>query len=316
MPDCKRAAAAARMRKGFDEYAGGCPSQMAINSSSDSPVGEFKDQFDEVAEQVARHPWIERLARFGYAAKGVVYIVAGALAVMTAAGVGGELTDARGALRSIARQPFGRAMLAVVAVGLAAYVLWRWVQSITDADRKGRSFKGLALRAAYFASGTVYAGLALAAARIVFGADEPAGRSAARGWTARLIGMPFGDWLVTLAGLTVIGFGLYQMFKGYKAKFRKRLKLPEIEAGARDWALLSGRVGYAARGVVFAVIGVFLIQAARHRDPGQAQGLDGALQALARQSFGPYLLGAVAAGLIAYGIFALVEARYRRIAGS
>jgi Domain of Unknown Function (DUF1206) len=288
---------------------------MAINSSSETKAGELKDQFDEVAEQVARHPWIERLARFGYAAKGVVYVVAGALAVMTAAGVGGELTDARGALRSIARQPFGRAMIAAVAIGLAGYVLWRWVQSITDADKKGRSFKGLALRTAYFTSGTVYAGLALAAARIVFGADEPAGASVTRSWTARLMAMPLGDWLVMLAGLSVIGFGLYQIYKGYKAKFRKRLKLPEIKEGARDWALLSGRVGYAARGVVFVVIGVFLIQAARHRNPGEAQGLDGALQALARQSFGPYLLGAVAAGLVAYGVFALVEARYRRIAG-
>jgi hypothetical protein len=287
-----------------------------LQNSNDSPAEELKEQFDEVAEEVARNPWVERLARFGYAAKGVVYIVAGALAVMTAAGVGGELTDARGALRSIARQPFGRSMLAVVAVGLAAYVLWRWVQSITDADGKGRTLKGLALRAAYFASGTVYAGLALAAARIVFGADEPAGVSPTRSWTARLMGMPFGDWLVTLAGLSVIGFGLYQIYKGYRAKFAKRLKLPEIEDGARDWAVLAGRVGYAARGVVFAVIGLFLIRAAMYRDPGHAQGLDGALQALARQSFGPYLLGIVAAGLVAYGIFALVEARHRRIAGS
>ena len=291
------------------------PSPMATDGADESAAEELKGQFDEVAEQVARNPWIERLARFGYAAKGVVYIVAGALAVLTAAGVGGELTDARGALRSIARQPFGRTMLAAVAVGLVGYVLWRWVQSITDADGKGRSFKGLALRTAYFTSGTVYAGLALAAARIVFGADEPAGESATRSWTARLLAMPSGDWLVMLAGLSVIGFGLYQIYKGYKAKFRKRLKLPEIEAGARDWALLVGRVGYAARGVVFVVIGAFLLQAARHQNPGEAQGLDGALQALARQSFGPYLLGAVAAGLVAYGVFALVEARYRRIAG-
>jgi hypothetical protein len=286
-----------------------------MGDTDDSPVEELKEQFDEAAEQVARSPWVERLARFGYAAKGAVYIVAGALAVMTAAGVGGELTDARGALRSIARQPFGRTMLAVVAVGLAGYVLWRWVQSVTDADQKGRSFKGLAVRAAYFASGTVYAGLALAAARLVFGADEPPGESATRSWTARLMAMPFGDLLVTLAGLSVIGFGLYQIYKGYRAKFAKRLKLPEIEDGARDWAVLTGRVGYAARGVVFLVVGAFLIQAARRHDPGEAQGLDGALRALAQQSFGPYILGVVAAGLVAYGLFALVEARYRRIAG-
>jgi hypothetical protein len=289
---------------------------MAIKSSNDSPVEELKDQFDDVADQVARHPWIERLARLGYAAKGVVYIVAGALAVMTAAGVGGEVTDARGALRSIARQPYGRTMLAIVACGLAAYVLWRWVQSITDADGKGHDFKGLALRAAYFTSGTVYAGLALAAARIVFGADEPPGQSMTQSWTARLMSMPFGDWLVALAGLVVVGFGIYQIIKGYKAKFKKRLKLPEIDDGARHWAVLSGRVGYAARGVVFIVIGVLLVQAGRHSNAEEAGGLDGALQALARQSFGPYLLGAVAAGLVAYGIYALVEARYRRIAGS
>lgn len=286
-----------------------------MKDSNDSPVGELKDQFDEVAEQVARHPWIERLARLGYAAKGVVYIVGGGLAVMTAAGAGGELTDARGALRSIARQPYGRTMLAVVACGLAAYVLWRWVQSIADADGKGRTLKGLGLRAAYFTSGTVYAGLALAAARIVFGADERPGENSTRSWTARLMGMPFGEWLVTLAGLSVIGYGLFQIYKGYRAKFSRSLKLPEIEDGARDWAVLAGRVGYAARGVVFLVIGAFLIQAARQHDPAEAQGLDGALRALAQQSFGPYVLGAVAAGLVAYGLFTLVEARYRRIAG-
>jgi Domain of Unknown Function (DUF1206) len=284
-------------------------------AEADSAVGEIKEQFDEVADEVARSPWVERLARFGYAAKGVVYIVAGALAVMTAAGVGGELTDARGAMRQIARQPFGRTLLGVVACGLVAYVLWRWVQSITDADRKGRTPKGLALRAAYFGSGTVYAGLALAAARIVFGADE-AGPSATQSWTARLMSLPFGDKLALLAGLSVIGFGLYQCYKGYSAKFRKRLKLRDMTERAERWATLAGRLGYAARGVVFCIVGALIVQAARHFNPGHARGLDGALQALARQSFGPFVLGAVAAGLVAYGVFSLVEARYRRIAGS
>jgi hypothetical protein len=279
-------------------------------------VGEIREGFDEAAAKVARSAWVERLARFGYAAKGIVYIVAGALAVMAAVGAGGELTDVRGAMRTIARQPFGRAMLGVVAAGLAAYVVGRWGQSITDADGKGRSPKGLALRTAYFGSGTVYAGLALAAARIVFGADEPGQTARTQSWTAQLMAMPFGDWLVTLAGLSVVGFGLWQCYKGYSVKFRRRLKLTEMRERRRDWYLLAGRLGYPARGVVFCIIGIFLMQAARHFDPQEARGLDGALQHLARQPFGPLVLGAVAAGLVAYGLYSLVEARYRKIAGS
>ena len=282
----------------------------------ESAGGEIKETFDAAAAHVARSRWVERLARVGYTAKGIVYIVAGALSVLTAVGAGGELTDLRGAMHTVARQPFGRALLGIVAFGLVAYVLWRWVQSITDADGKGRSLKGLALRASYFGSGTVYAGLALGAARIVFGADEPSQTERAQSATARLMSMPYGDWLVMLAGVSVIGFGLWQCYKGLAVKFRKRLKLGEMRETRREWYLLAGRLGYPARGVVLIILGVFLLQAARHFDPSQARGLDGALQLLAQQSFGPVVLGAVAAGLVAYGIYTLVEARYRNIAGS
>jgi hypothetical protein len=278
--------------------------------------GEVKEQFDEASERVARSPWIVRLARCGYAAKGVVYIVAGGLAVLAASGAGGEVTDARGAMRSIARQPFGGVLLGVVAFGLVAYVLWRWVQSITDADGKGNDLKGVALRAGYFGSGMVYAGLSVSAARILFGAYNDGEPSAAQSWTARVMSLPFGAWLVTLAGLSVIGFGVYQLYKAYSAKFRKRLKLSSMSEGARKWAILSGRVGYAARGTIFIVVGVLLMRAARTYNPAHARGLDGALQLLARTPFGHYLLFAVAAGLAAYGVYTLVEARYRRIAGS
>ena len=279
-------------------------------------VGEVKEQFDEVAGRVARNPWVERLARCGYAAKGVVYITAGALAVLAAAGEGGEVTDARGTMRSIARLPYGRVMLGVVAFGLVAYVLWRWVQSVTDADGKGRTWKGLALRAGYFGSGAVYAGLSFSAARILFGAYDDGEPSAAESWTASFLTVPFGHWLVILAGLGVIGFGVYQIYKGFSGKFRKRLKLSTMSERARDWATLIGRLGYAARGVVFIIIGLLLERAAFTFDAEKAGGLDEALQALARSSLGSTALFAVAAGLIAYGCYALVEARYRRIAGS
>lgn len=281
-----------------------------------SAVDEIKEKFDRAAGHVARSRWVVRLARVGYTAKGIVYIVAGALSVLTALGAGGELTDLRGSMHTVARQPFGRAMLGVVAFGLVAYVIWRWVQAITDADRKGRSLKGLLLRASYFGSGAAYAGLALGAARIVFGADEPSQTEQAQTGTARLMSMPYGGWLVMLAGVGVVGFGLWQCYKGIAVKFRKRLKLGEMRETRREWYLLAGRLGYPARGVVFIILGVFLLQAARDFDPRQARGLDGALQLLAQQSFGPVVLGVVAAGLVAYGLYTLVEARFRQIAGT
>jgi hypothetical protein len=116
-----------------------------------------------------------------------------------------------------------------------------------------------------------------------------------------------------IAGAFIVGAGLYQLYQAYKADFRDELKLGEMGARAKTWATRSGRLGYAARGVIFGVIGVFLIQAALQTDPDQARGLGGTLETLARQPFGPYLLGAMALGLVAHGVFMFVVARYRRI---
>lgn len=281
-------------------------------AKGESSAGEMKREAKEALDNVAAHPWTERLARFGYTAKGAVYIVVGVLASLAAFGKGGHITDARGAMQTIELQPFGKFVLGFIAAGLGAYALWRWVQAAADADNKGGDAKGLAIRTGYFFSGLVYAGLAFSAARIVVDASGEDRGNSPRVWSEWVMLLPFGYLLVGLAGLGVIGFGLYQIYKGYKAKFRKRLKLGEM--GKREkWAVLSGRFGYAARGVVFCVVGVFLIQAALHFNPDEAKGLDGVLQALTQQAFGPVLLGGVALGLVAYGLFALVEARYRRI---
>ncbi|MDQ1613224.1 MAG: hypothetical protein QOG00_3155 [Pyrinomonadaceae bacterium] len=283
---------------------------------TNSAIKDVKEAADEVAEKVGKHPWVERLARFGYAAKGVVYIVVGALATLAALGMGGETTGTKGAMRSIVRQPFGRVMLGVVAFGLLGYVIWRLVQAITDADDKGTDAKGIALRLGYTGSGLVYAGLAYSAARILFGASDDGQPSAAESWTARVMEFPFGNWLVVLGGLAVIGYGLYQCYKGYTAKFRKRLKTSEMSERGILWATRSGRFGFIARGIVFLIVGAFLIVAAWHYDSSQAKGLDGALQVLIQQSYGKWLLLGVALGLVAYGFYMLIEARYRRIAGS
>lgn len=278
---------------------------------------ESVDKAEETIDKVAAHPWMERLARFGYAAKGVVYLTIGALAMLTAIGYGGETTDTRGALQEIETKPFGKIALGVVAFGLIGYVLWRWIQALSDTEQKGTKLKGILTRIGYACSGLAYAGLSYTAAKILIDVDEPDSSSEVQErWTERVMSLPYGAWLVELAGACVIGFGLYQIYKGYRAKFRKRLKLGEMGRAKDNWATWSGRFGYGARGVVFIIAGTFLIQAARHYNPEEVKGLDEVLSGLARQAYGPWMLGIVAAGLLAYGFYMLVEARYRRINGS
>lgn len=284
---------------------------------ADSTIKKAGRQADKVLDDVASHPWTERIARFGYATKGVVYMVIGALATTAAMGMGGETTDTRGALQAIKEQPFGKFALGTVAFGLVGYVIWRWIQAIADTDEKGTKLKGILIRIGFAGSGLVYAGLAFTAAKVLFDSgDTNSSTEVQQNWTARLMNMPYGDWLVGLVGAAVFGFGLYQIYKGLRAKFRKRLKLGEMSSSKKFWALLSGRTGYCARGVVFCIVGGFLVQSARHFNPSEAKGLDGVLRALSQGPFGPWVMGTVAAGLLAYGFYMLVEARYRRIPGS
>jgi hypothetical protein len=269
----------------------------------------------EKAKQVTRaaRPWIERLARFGYAAKGVVYVLIGALAALGAY-KGGEPTDSRGALTHIVRQPYGRVMLGVIAAGLAAYALWRLVQALRDTEDKGSDLKGLSIRFGYACIGVVYAGLSYSAVRLILGHDAGKGSDqTSKEWTATFFALPLGRWLVGLAGLGVIGFGLYQCYKAFTAKFCEKWKRHEMSERARSLAMRAGQVGLTARGVVFAIIGIFLIQAALRARAEEARGLSGALYALEQQPYGPYVLGAVALGLVAYGLYMFVEARYRRM---
>lgn len=284
---------------------------------ANSTIRDAVERADEVIDDVASHPWIERIARYGYATKGAVYVVVGALATRAALGAGGETTDTRGALQAIEGQPFGKFVLGTVAFGLIGYVIWRWIQAVADTDDKGKGVKGILVRIGYAGSGLVYAGLALSAAKVLIDVGDPdSSTEVQQHWIARVLTLPLGSWLLIAVGASVAGFGLYQIYKGLAARFRKRLKLGEMSESAKFWATLMGRTGYAARGVVFCIVGAFLIQAARHLNPSEAKGLDAVLQTLSSWPFGPWALGTVAAGLIAYGLYMLVEARYRRINGS
>jgi len=260
--------------------------------------------------------WIDKLARVGYTAKGIVYATIGLLAVQAALGNGGKTTGSKGALGTIAAQPFGQFMLAVVALGLIGYVIWRFVQAIQDPDHTGKSNDAddIVRRIGYGISGLIYASLAFSAVQIIVSATQSASDgSKKQTWTARLLAQPFGQWLVGIIGAIIIGYGFYQFYKAYKAKFRQKLKLYEMSDTEEIWATRAGRLGLAARGLVFVMIGFFAIQAGRYYDSSEVRGLDGALETLTRQPYGSWLLGIVALGLIAYGIHMFVMAEYRRI---
>lgn len=265
-------------------------------------------------QQMADNRWFEQLARLGYAAKAVVYFVVGLLAAQAALGLGGKTTDTNGALAEIVTQPFGKFLLAIVTVGIVGYVLWRLVQTILDPEHAHQELnaKRIIQRLGYGFSAVTYLGLAFTAIKLISG-SSPAEGNATRDWTARFLAQPFGQWLVGLGGALVIAVGISYLYQAYKAKFQHEFKLNQMSEAERTWAKRLGQCGTAARGIVFSIIGMFLIQAALHSDASQARGLGGALEALARQPFGPWLLGFVAIGLIAYSLYSLVEARYRRI---
>ena len=267
------------------------------------------------ARGVATGKWMSMLARFGYAMKGVVYLIIGGLAMALAVGHGGKATDQRGALQTIYTQPFGKLLLIVVGIGLVGFALWSIIQAVFDTEGKGNKAKGIIARIGYAAVGVAYAGLAFGAFQLALGTGNVGKSSTAstQDWTARLLKLPFGVPLVVIVGLVVIGIACYLFSKAYSARFQRRLNLARLNARLRRWMVNLGRLGYAALGVVFTIIGIFLIVAAVQHNPGEAKGLDSALKELLLQPFGPVLLAIVALGLIAYGVYSFVEARYRRV---
>jgi len=267
------------------------------------------------ARQAASHPWVEKLARFGYAAKGVVYFVVGLLAAQAAFGTGGQTTDTSGALTTIINAPFGMFLLVLVTIGLLGYVLWRFVEAIFDPEHSGEDndAKRIAQRLGYAFSAIAYGGLAFTAIQLLRGTGGGSGGNATQDWTARLLGQPFGQWLVGLGGLIAIGVGLSYLYQAFTAKFQRHFYLYQMSHNQQRAFKWVGRFGIASRGVVFGIIGIFLIIAAYQSDPSEARGLGGVLETLARQPFGPWLLGIVALGLIAYSIYCLLAAAYRRI---
>lgn len=262
-------------------------------------------------------PWVEPAARAGYAAKGAVYVVVGLLAAQAAFGTGGEVTDSRGAMEAVLRQPAGSFLLVLLAVGMFGYAFWRLVTAAVDPENTGETdAKRVAVRVGYLFRAILYGGLGVEAIRLAAsgGSSGSGGSDGTEHWTARVLAMPLGQWIVGLAGAGVVAYGLYQLRRAQQGDIRKRLDLSELDGDAERWVIRVGQVGVAARSVVFAMVGWFLIRAAMTSNAEEAGGLGQALAELGSTAYGPWLLGLTAIGLVAYGGWQVVKARYRRIA--
>jgi hypothetical protein len=250
--------------------------------------------------------WYAWIARAGLLAKGVSYGIVGVLAIKLAAGDGGKATSRQGALQSLAQHSFGKVLLVLLAVGFAAYALWRFVQALAG-DKWAK-------RAGYVGRGAIYTGLTYSTIKILASSGGQQSQNAkAHHTAATLLSWPGGRWLVGAAGLCVIAAGLWNAYRGVSEKFEERWRTRKMSDAERTWGRRAGVLGHLARAVVFGMIGIFVIRAAIQYDPKDAIGLDGALQKLANASYGPYLLGLTALGLVCYGVFCLVDARYRDV---
>lgn len=269
----------------------------------------MESQFKSGGETVVRHDGFEWLSRAGFVARGVVYVLVGVLAIKLALGSGNANASQQGAMRTIAAQPLGNVLLILVAIGLGGYAVWRLMRAAVGHGPEG-SDSGME-RVAALASGVVYAGLCAIAVEILLGAGG--GSGGAKKPTAGVLGWPGGTWIVGIGGVAFVCVGLYQGYRGVTRDFLEESKTEQMGPRTRRWIAWIGTAGHLARMLVFCLIGAFLIDAALNANPSKAVGLDGALAKVDHASYGPLLLGLVAAGLISFGVYSLSDARFRRI---
>ncbi|GHA58406.1 DUF1206 domain-containing protein [Pontibacter akesuensis] len=260
--------------------------------------------------------WIENFAKFGLTAKGVVYCLIGIIAFMAAFELQGKTTESAGRsgiLRTIQDLPAGNVLLGIVALGLLSYAIWRFIQAFKDTEAKGSGAEGIGKRLRYLFSGLIYGAFAYLAAKIVLGSGGSGGGDSRETLVSKLLQQPFGQWLVGIVAVATIAAGLYQIYYGYSEKYKKKIQSGGLKHDIEQKMIRAGKVGYIARGVVWIVIGYLFIRAALQSNPQEAGGNTAAFQFLENSTYGSFILGAVALGLICYGVFMFMRAKYQPI---
>jgi uncharacterized integral membrane protein len=276
--------------------------------STATGAGGVAQRAQGAAREAADSRPVDWAARAGLTARGVVYLLVGGLALLVAFG-GHQHVDQKGALQQVLAKPFGGFLVAAMAVGFAAYALWRFSEAAFGVTGEGH---GALPRIQSLVRGLVYAGLAVVAVTLLLGSRKPQS-SQSQEITARVMSHPGGQWLVGIVGAAIAVTGLVLAWQGVRATFMKYFPQGQLSQPVRTAALVLGRIGNVGRGLVFALAGGLVVAAAVTYDPSKAGGLDVALKTLRDRPYGGWLLGLAAFGLIAFGVYGLIEARYRRV---
>ena len=263
----------------------------------------------ELTVAQTRRSSLKWIAKAGLTAKGIVYVLLGVLAMMAAFEWGGQSAgkaDKSGVFDLLKDSSAGSWILPILGLGLACYSAWRMVQVYQSVKGGGKKkWKGLR----YFFSGLIYFSLAVSAVRYGL-QSRSGGENTQQQLASELLSKPFGQWMVGIAAVIIACIGFYQIYYGLSEKYRKHVQNMNLHNEAGRLLLSSGKLGYSARGIVWLVIAFLFIRAAMYSSSAEAGGTGKAMQVLGNSEFGTYLLGALGAGLMMYGIFNFIRARY------
>ncbi|HEY0389341.1 MAG TPA: DUF1206 domain-containing protein [Gaiellales bacterium] len=247
-------------------------------------------------------------------ARGVIYVLIGVFALDVAFGRSKANASQAGALQAVAHEPFGQWLLTAIAIGLAAYALWKLMQALVGHGTEDAGDDSAGYRLQALVSAVIYGSFTMLAIRILTSPNHQAGQHPkAHSAASDVLSLPGGRWMLALAGAVLVGVGLFQAYKGISRTFTEEAKTSEMTPAVRRWYTRIGVVGYCGRAAVFLLVGTLVMFAAVHDTAKQAKGLDASLQTLADKPYGAAALCAIAAALIAFGALSVADARYHRV---
>jgi hypothetical protein len=270
---------------------------------------ELKYRARQASDEIK--PWVKIFARIGYIAKGIIFILVGLLSLLAACGFGNNAKGTSGVFASVASKPFGEVLLWLIAVGLVGYILWLLIQVFEIRSIKKKDTKSIFKKFSNAVSCAIYISLAYQAFSLAIHAGHSG--NAKHTVTVQLLSTGYGRWVIGMVGIIIIGYGIFQMYSGWKEKFMRQFNTHQMNTKEVKATLRTGKLGLIARGIVFCVLGYFIIQMAITANPGNPKGLDGTLEKILQQNYGSWLLGAVSIGLILYGLFEILKGKNKYI---